>query len=52
MRPRATSTDVKGEPDGFVPEPSCSGEVDPRGGTRIVVSVPSVQLPTVHQRLL
>jgi hypothetical protein len=52
MLPRATSTDVAGEPDGFAPEPAWSGEIDPRGGTRIVVSVPAAQLPVVHQRLV
>jgi hypothetical protein len=52
MRPRAASTDDKGLEDGFAPELSYSGEMDPRGGTRIVVSVPADQLPTVHQRLL
>ncbi len=52
MKPRASSTDEKGLEDGFVADPSYSGEMDPRGGTRIVVSVPPDRLAAVHQRLL
>lgn len=49
---KATSVTVEGEEDGFVIEPGYRGEVDPRGSTRLVVSVPREDLPRVHRALL
>lgn len=49
---RAASVTKEGEPDGWTPEPGYHGELDPRGQTRLVVSVPPDQLPTVHRALI
>jgi hypothetical protein len=52
MKPRAASTDGNSLEDGFTPEPAFFGEMDPRGGTRLVVSVPGDRLRAVHEALL
>ena len=51
-RAKAQSVTVEGEPDGWTPEPAYHGELDPRGPTRLVASVPPSHLPEVHQALL
>ncbi len=52
MRPRASSTDAQGNEDGWAAEPGYSGEMDPKGQTRIVVSVPPEKLRRTHEALL
>jgi hypothetical protein len=52
MMPKAQSVTVDGEPDGFVAPRAWRPEVFGDGHTRIVVSVPSEELPTVHLALV
>lgn len=48
---KSESVTEKGEPDGWEPFPGYLREMDPRGQTRLVVSVPSRFLRQVHERL-
>lgn len=50
--PKAVSVTMDGELDGWMPEPGYYGEMDPRGPTRIVVSVPVEDLPRIHEALI
>jgi len=49
---KATSVTEDGQPDGFQPPVGWSAEVIPGGYTRLVVSVPSEQLETVHRAIV
>jgi len=49
---KAISVTIEGEPDGWSPEACYHGELDPRGPTRLVASVPADQLPRVHEALI
>ena len=48
----AQSVTKDSEPDGWSPEPGYFGELDPRGPTRLVASVPIDQLAGIHQTLV
>ena len=48
LPPKAQSVTQKGETDGWEPSSGYHGELEPSGGTRIVASVASGDLPAVH----
>ena len=50
--PKATSVTVEGEPDGWVIQRGYRAEMDHSGSTRLVVSVPTPELPAVHRALM
>jgi hypothetical protein len=50
--PKSESVTELGEPDGWQPTPGYLREMDPRGQTRLVVSVPVRFLLRVHQQLV
>ena len=52
MGPKAESVTEAGESDGFEIQPGFCLQVDPRSGTRLVVSVPASSLGSVHQDLI
>lgn len=51
-RVKAVSVTETGEPDGFALSPGFFGEFDPRGSTRLIVTIPPAWLAVVHQRLV
>jgi len=52
LGPKATSVTQEGAPDDFVIEAGYRGEDDGRGTTRIVASVPTERLASVHAQLV
>jgi hypothetical protein len=50
--PKSVSVDEQGTPDGWEPEPGFLREMDPRGQTRLVVSLPVKFLARVHAQLI
>lgn len=49
--PKSMSVTEQGEPDGWSPKPGFNREMDPRGQTRLVISVPTSHLLDLHQKL-
>ncbi len=49
---KSVSVTVGGLPDGWVPSAGWAAEVDPRGSTRLVISVPTDGLAAVHAGLV
>jgi hypothetical protein len=49
---KATSVKVDGDPDGWTPTASYHGELDPRGTTRMVISVPVADVARIHAVLI
>lgn len=50
--PKAVSVNQDGSEDGWAPSPGWFPEVTPQGDTRLTVSVPAQQLPSVHLALV
>lgn len=50
--PKAESVTMEGAPDGWTPEAGYHGELDRRGPTRLVISVPHERLQAVHTALV
>ncbi len=50
--PSAVSVDERGNEDGWAPAPGWRADREPSGPTRLVVSVPPVDLPEIHRRLV
>lgn len=52
LPPKAASVDTKGNPDGWAAPRGFRPQVAPDGSTRLVVNVPSAELPALHLALL
>lgn len=52
LPPKAASVDTKGNPDGWAAPRGWRPQVAPDGSTRLVVNVPSSELPALHLALL
>ena len=50
--PKAVSVTEESQPDGWTPTAGYTGELDPAGPTRLVISLPADQLQKVHTALV